>query len=143
MYDLLSKPINMLYDLGVWLAALILLSPILVFGLAWAKINRFYNGNQVQRRQRVSYMVALVAGSASTLAYLGYWGWRVCQMYHATIPFVALLTIERLMYVSRALSIAAIVCLLIGRGPYRVLVVLATLWVMFQVWVHGGIIHWA
>ena len=88
-------------------------------------------------------MVALVAGSASTLAYLGYWGWRVCQMYRVTLPFVALLTIERLMYVSRALSVVAIVCLLIGRGPYRVPVVLATLWVMFQLWVHGGIIHWA
>ena len=133
----------MLYDLGIWLAALFLLSPILVFGLAWAKINRFYCGKQVQRRQRVSYMVALVAGSASTLAYLGYWGWRVCQMYHAALPFVALLTIERLMFVSRALSTGAIACLLIGRGPYRAPVLLATLWVMLQLWVHGGIIHWA
>jgi uncharacterized membrane-anchored protein len=88
-------------------------------------------------------MVALVAGSASTLAYLGYWSWRACQVYRVTLPFVALLTIERLMYVSRALSIAAIVCLLIGRGPYRVSVVLATLWVTFQLWVHDGIIHWA
>ena len=88
-------------------------------------------------------MVALVAGSASTLAYLGYWSWRVCDLYHATLPFVALLTLERLMYVSRALSIGAIVCLLIVRGPYRIPLVLASLWVMFQLWVHGGIIHWA
>jgi hypothetical protein len=63
----------MLYDLGIWVAALFLLSPILVFGLAWVKINRFYCGMQIQRPQRVSYMLALVAGSASTLAYFGYW----------------------------------------------------------------------
>jgi hypothetical protein len=133
----------MLYDLGLWLAGLFVLSLILVFGLAWAKIKRFYHGKQVQPWQRVSHMIALVAGSASTLANLGYWSWRVCQMYQATLPFVALLTIERLMYVSRALSVAAIVGLLIGRGPCRVPVVLATLGVMLQLWVHGGIIHWA
>jgi len=132
----------MLYDLIVWLEGLILVSPILVFGLAWAKINRFYCGKQVQRRQRIAYMVALVAGSASTLAYLGYWSWRVCQVYHATVPFVVLLTIERSIYVSRVLSIAAIGCLLMGRGPYRIPLVLATLWVTFQLWAHRGIIHW-
>jgi len=38
---------------------------------------------------------------------------------------------------------AAIACLLIGRGPHRIPLVLATLWVMFQLWMHGGIIHWA
>ena len=119
------------------------MSPILLFGLAWTKINRFYQSRQVQRRQKLFYLVALVAGSVSTLAYLGYWSWRVCQMYHGTLPFIALLTLERLIYVSRVLSMAAIASLLIGRGPYRILLVLATLWVMFQLWMHGGIIHWA
>jgi hypothetical protein len=133
----------MLYDLGVWLAGLILLSPILVFGLAWAKINRFYHGRQVQRQQKLFYLVALVVGSVSTLAYLGYWTWRVCQMYHFTLPFFAVLTLDRLIYASRLLSVAAIACLLVGRGPYRFLLVLATLWVIFQIWMHGGIIHWA
>ena len=133
----------MLYNLGVWLAGLILLSPILVFGLAWAEINRFYYGRQVQRRQELFYLTALVLGLVSTLAYLGYWGWRVCQMYHATAPFIGLLVLERLIYISRVLSIAAIACLLIGRGPYRFLLVLTILWVMFQLWVHDGIIHWA
>jgi hypothetical protein len=133
----------MLENLFVWFAGLILLSPTLVFGMAWGRVNRFYYGKQLQRRQRVSYVVALVAGSVSTLAYLGYWGWRVCQLYRITFPFVALVTIERLMFLSRALSIGAIVCLLTGRGPHRVLVILATLWVMFQLWVHHGIIHWA
>jgi hypothetical protein len=95
------------------LAGLILLSPILVFGLAWAKINRFYHGRQVERQQKLFYLVALVAGSVSTLAYLGYWTWRVCQMYHATLPFFVLLTLDRLIYASRLLSVAAMACLLI------------------------------
>ena len=133
----------MLHDLSVWLEGLTLLSPILVFGLAWARINRYYHGGQVQRRQRLFYMAALVAGSVSTLAYLGYWSWRVCQMYHATLPFVGLLTLERLIHVSRTLSFVAIACLVFGRGPYRILLVLATLWVTFQLWMHGDIIHWA
>jgi hypothetical protein len=111
--------------------------------LALAKINPFYHSRRIQRRQKLFYLVALVAGSVSTLAYLGYWSWRVCQTYHATLPFIALLTLERLIYVSRVLSMAAIACLLIGQGPYRILLVLATLWVMFQLWMHGGIIHWA
>ncbi|SPF39322.1 membrane hypothetical protein [Candidatus Sulfotelmatobacter kueseliae] len=133
----------MLYDLSVWLAGLILLTPILVFGLAWARISRYYHGRQVHRRQKISYMAALVAGSVSTLAYLGYWSWRVCQMYHATLPLIGLLTLDRLIYVSRALSMATIACLLFGRGPYRMPLALATLWVTFQLWVHGDIIHWA
>jgi len=131
----------MLYDLGVWLAGLILLAPILVFGMAWAKITRFYDRTQVQRRQKLFYLVALVAGSVSGLAYLGYWGWRLCQMYHV-VPFIGLLALERLIYASRLLSVAAIICLLNGRGPYRLLVVLATVWMMFHLWVHGGIVHW-
>jgi hypothetical protein len=133
----------MLLNLSVWLAGLILLSPIVIFGLAWTKINRPYHSVEVQRRQKLLYMAALVAGSVSTLAYLGYWSWRVCQMYNASLPFVALLTLERLIYASRVLSIAAIACLLFGRGPYRILLMLVTLWVMFQLWIHGDLIHWA
>jgi hypothetical protein len=57
-------------------------------------------------------------------------------------PVIALLSLERLIHVSRAASTAAVGCLLIGRGPYRVLVLLATLWVTFQLW-GKGIIHWA
>ena len=133
----------MLYDLGVWLAGLILFSPIFVFALAWAQINRFYQSRQVHRQEKLFYLIALVACSVSTLAYIGYWSWRVCQMYNATLPFVALLTLYRLIYVSRLLSLAAIGCLLVGRGPYRFWVVIATLWVMFQLWMHRGIIHWA
>jgi hypothetical protein len=133
----------MLYDLGVWLAGLILVSPILVFAVAWAKINRFYRSRQIQRRQKLFYLVALVAGSVSTVAYVGYWSWRISQLYHGTVPFIVLLSLERLIYVARVLSMAAIPCLLIGRGPYRILLVLATLWVILQLWVHGGIIHWA
>ena len=87
--------------------------------------------------------MALVAASVSTLAYLGYWGLRVWGLYQITLPFTALLTLERFLYAGRLLSAVAIVGLFIGRGPYRVLVTLATLWVMLQLWTHDGIIHWA
>jgi hypothetical protein len=107
----------MLFDLRIWLAGLILLSPLFVFGLVCAKVNRYYNRKQVQRQQKVFYLVALAAGSVSTLAYVGYWGWRVSQMYHATVPFIALLTLDRLINASRLLSIAAIGCLLIVMCP--------------------------
>lgn len=131
----------MAYDLGVWLAGVILMLPIIVLGSAWARIKRFYDRGETRRYQRRLYVTALLAGSLSTVAYMGYWTWRVCILYHATVPLPVLLALDHLIYVARAASIAAIVCLLIGRGPYRIPVLLATLWVTFQLWVHGGIIH--
>src|ERR1700676_3824447 len=133
----------MAYDLSVWLGGVILLLPTIVFGLAWARIKRFYERGESRRQQRRLYVTALLAGSLSTVPYIRYWGWRVCELYHATIPLPVLLAPDRLIYVARAASIAAIVCLLIGRGPYRIPVLLATLWVTMQLWAHGGIIHWA
>ena len=133
----------MAYDLTVWLAGVILLLPVIVFGLAWARIKPFYKRAETRRHQRRLYVAALLASSLSAVAYIGYWSWRVCELYHATIPLPALLAFDRLIYIARAASIAAIVGLLIGRGPYRIPVLLATLWVTFQLWVHRGIIHWA
>jgi|SRR5215469_12392894 len=132
----------MAYDLSVWFAGVILLLPLIVFGLAWARIKQFYERGETRGQQRHFYLTALSAGSLSTVAYIGYWVWRVFQLYQATIPLPLLLALDRLIYVARATSIAAIVCLLMGRGPYRISVLLATLWVTVQVWVHGGIIHW-
>jgi hypothetical protein len=131
----------MAYDLSVWLAGVILRLPIVVFGLAWATIKRFYERGETRREQRRFYIAALFAGSLSTIAYIGYWSWRVCQLYHATIPLPVLLALDRWIYAARAASIAAVVFLLIGRGPYRIPVFLATLWVTFQLWAHGSIIH--
>jgi hypothetical protein len=133
----------MAYDLNVWLAGVILLLPIIVFGLVWTRIKRFYERGDIRRQQRVFFVIALVAGSLSTVAYIGYWSWRVFELYHAPVPFVALLVLERLMYVARVASIAAIGCLLMGQGPYRIAVLIATLWVTFQLWVHNDVIHWA
>jgi hypothetical protein len=56
---------------------------------------------------------------------------------------MALLILERFLYLSRLLSAVAIICFFIGRGPYRFLVALTTLWVTLQIWVHDDIIHWA
>lgn len=133
----------MLYDLEVWAVGLVLFSPAVVLRLAWARRCRFYGGKTIPGRRKAFYFTALVAASVSTLAYFGYWGWRVCGLNHIALPFTALLAIERFMYVGRLLSAVAIVCLFVGRGPHRALVVLATLWVMLQLWIHGGIIHWA
>jgi hypothetical protein len=131
----------MAYDLSVWLTGVILLLPMVVFGLAWAAIKRFYERGETRREQRRFYIAALFGGSLSTITYIGYWSWRVCQLYHATIPLPVLLALDRSIYAARAASIAAVLLLLIGRGPYRIPVFLATLWVTFQLWAHGGIIH--
>jgi hypothetical protein len=131
----------MLYDLEAWLVGLILLLPVLVLAFAWARSRRFYNSQPIQQRERNLYFVALVAASVSTLAYLGYWGWRVCGLYRITLPYMALLILKRFLYLSRLFSAIAVVCFFIGRGPYRVLLVVTTLWVMMQIWVHDGMIH--
>ena len=131
----------MAYDLSVWLAGVILLLPMIVFGLAWARIKRFYQHEEIRRQQRTLYLIALVAGSLSTVAYVGYWSWRVCELYHATIPVPVLLALDGLIYLARAASASTVVCLLIGRGPYRIPLFLSTLWVTFQLWAHGGTIH--
>jgi hypothetical protein len=133
----------MLFAFGVWVIGVILISPILIFGLAWAKTTRFYRNRQVPYKQKFFYLAALIGGSVSTLAYVGYWSFRVGQLYHITFPLLAQLAIDRLIYASQLFCTASLVCLLFGRGPYRVPLALATLWVMFQLWVHGGIIHWA
>ena len=131
----------MAYDISVWLAGVILLLPMVVFGLAWAPIKRFYERAETRCEQRRFYIAALFAGSLSTIAYIGYWSWRLGQLYHATVSLPVLLALDRSIYAARAASIAAVVFLLIGRGPYRIPVFLATLWVTFQLWAHGSIIH--
>lgn len=133
----------MLFGLEVWLAGLILLLPGIVLGIAWVKNGRFYSSHNIAAPQRVLFRVALITASISTLAYFGYWGWRVCGMYHIVFPFSALLVLDRFLFLSRFFSALAIICFLIGRGPYRVLTTLATVWVMLQIWLHGGVIHWA
>jgi hypothetical protein len=133
----------MLYDLGVWAVGLFLSSPVAVLGVAWARSRQFYDSRLVERPQKVLYCVALATASLSVLPYLGYWAVRVCLLYQIKVPFSTLLAVARSVYAGRLLSAMAIVCLLIGRGPYRILVALAVLWVMLQLWIHGDLIHWA
>jgi hypothetical protein len=132
----------MVYDVGVWISGLILLIPVVVLGTAWATRRGFSRNSATKHWQEILYLTALVAASASTLAYLGYWGWRLCQLYEITLPFMVLLTLEWSIRVCRMLSATAIVGFLIGRGPYRIPLALAMLWVLLQLW-RGGIIHWA
>jgi hypothetical protein len=132
---------QMAYDFGVWLAGLILALPVAIFGLAWAKINQFYQPGHVRTVQRRSYLIALSTASISMLAYVAYWSWRVCELYHATIPFAALLALERSVYLAKGFSIVAVGCLLIGRGPFRIPVLVSTVWIALQLWAHGDVIH--
>ncbi|HYM77367.1 MAG TPA: hypothetical protein VE377_15440 [Candidatus Dormibacteraeota bacterium] len=133
----------MLYDLKVWLTGLILLLPIPVLALAWMRRSRFYAGHEVQERQKTLYLAALLAASLSAAAYLEFWSWRVCGLYGITPPLAVLLILERFLFVTRLLSAIAIVCFFLGRGPYRLLLILTTLWVTVQIWMHSRIIHWA
>jgi len=133
----------MVYDLGVWLAGLILLLPLVIFGLAWARIKQFYQSRAVRPQQRCLYLIALIAASISTLAYVGIWSWRVCDLYHASLPLAVLLALQRFIYLARAVSLVAIGCLVVGQGPYRIPALLAISWVTFQLWINGSIIHWA
>jgi len=132
----------MAYHLSVWLAGVTLLLPMVVFGLAWATIKRFYERREIRREQRRLYIAALLAGSLSTIAYT----WDIgiggsANFIKRLFPYQVLLALDRSIYAARAASIAAVVFLLIGRGPYRFPVFLATLWVTFQLWMHGSIIH--
>jgi hypothetical protein len=131
----------MLYDLQIWLAGLLLSLPVVVICLAWPRIRSFYLENAIDPAEKLVYQLALVAASLSALAYLGYWGWRVCQLYRTQLPFTALLALDRLLLISRLLSPVAIFGFLFGRGPYRILAALSTSWIAVQIWVHGGVIH--
>jgi len=134
----------MLYDLEVCLGGALLLLPIVVFGLAWARTNAYYSsGHLISNRQRIVYRVALVAASVSTIAYAGYWAWRICGLYVVSPPLLAVLVLEHCLFVSRGLSALAVLCFLIGRGPYWILATVTTIWVTLQLWVHDGIMHWA
>ena len=136
-HPVLSIGTRMLEDVRVWVGGLILLSPALVLGLAWARRGRYYSSKPADRRHKILYLVALVAASVSTLGYLAYWGWRVCRLYEITFPFIALLTLERFVHGCRLLSAVAIAFLIIGRGPYRAILALAILWVMLH---FGGMV---
>jgi len=133
----------MLPSLEIWLAGLILFSPVVVLALAWARSGEFQRSHAVPKKQRVLYRVGLVSASFVTVAYLGYWGWRICSVYQVVLPSWALYALDAGFYLSRVLSVAAILGLLTGRGPYRTVALVTTLWVALLVWMNRGIIHWA
>lgn len=133
----------MLYDLETIIIGAVLLLPLAVLGLAWARINTFYASHPARRRQRVLYRTALVVASVSALAYLGYWSWRVCSLYQIVFPFTVLIVLERFLYLSRVLSLVSIFCFILGRGPHRILTTVATFWITLQIWIHNDLIHWA
>jgi hypothetical protein len=133
----------MLFGIGMWVVGLALLSPALVLGLASARTPSFYASNQTGQRRKFVYLTGLIGASVSTVVHVSYYGWRLCKLYQITLPYMVELTIDRSIFVCRFLAAFAIAGLLIGRGPCRVPAILVTLWVLFLLWAHGGIIHWA
>ena len=117
--------------------------PAIVVIALFYKQRKFYAVNQIGIRPKKLYLVALAAAALSTVAYLGYATWRVGRIYNVEFPFAAMLFLERTMYVGRVLAPIALTCLLFGHGPFRWLLGLSILWVMWHLWMHGGIIHWA
>jgi hypothetical protein len=133
----------MLYDLSVWLAVLLLVWPIPLFVLAWVRLPRFEYGSDVRQWQRFAYLLALSFASLSTLAYSAYWARWTCSLYRIIVPFSASIILDRFMRASLLLSAVAILGVVAGRGPHRILLALATLWVMSQLWLHSPVLHWA
>src|SRR5688572_26484654 len=98
----------------VWFGVLLLLSPVVVFAVAWVRSHSFYTHNTVRQRQKTLYVVALALASVSTLPYLGFWCWWTAKLYRVTVPFRLELTLERFILASLLFCAASIVCLLIG-----------------------------
>lgn len=132
----------MLYNLSVWLVGLIMLMPVPILALTWARVICPPHEIEAQGWQEQFYLLALIGSSICTLAYVCYWSWRVGLIYHATFPLNVLLKLEWFVSISRGLSIAAIGLMAIGRGPYRRALLLGTAWVSLNLWMHRDIIHW-
>ncbi len=133
----------MLYDLQVWLGGLLIAAPIVALVAAWARIRQFYPSRLVRPRHERLYILALALASVSSLGYLGSWAWWTANLYSISIPIRVSLMLERFIRAGVLLSAAATGCLLIGRGPYRVLLVLTTLLMMAYLWSHIHLLHWA
>ena len=133
----------MLLNLEVWLAALVIILPAIVDGFSCAAAPRYYRSRQVPGTQKSTYLAGLIIASAGALVQVNYWAWRVSALYRLKVPLPALIVLDRCLYPSAVLSSVAIVCFFIGRGPYRLLLALAALLVALQIWIHGGVLHWA
>ena len=133
----------MVFFLGDLLIIAAITWPAVVVTALFFKQRQFYAFNQTAIRPKKLYLVALAAAALSTVAYLGYATWRFGRIYNVEFPFAAMLFLERTMYLGRVLAPIAFICLMFGRGPLRWLMGLSILWVMWHLWAHGAIIHWA
>jgi hypothetical protein len=133
----------MLFDFEVWIAALILASPVATLVVACFPARRFHRRNNVQSQQRAIYWIALAAAFVSAIAYLSYWSWWISKTYHIEVPFTVSLWLERLMYASTITSALSLICLVAGRGPYRIVVAISVVCIAVYLWFRLPIIHWA
>jgi len=133
----------MLYDLGVWIVAVVLALPLVALAAACARTRRFHRSNNTPSRQRAFYWSALALALVSGVAYLSYWAWLVAKLYSVAVSFQVSMWLERFMYVSALFAALALIFLFIGRGPYRVLAALSVIWTANYLLLRLPIIHWA
>jgi hypothetical protein len=134
---------QMLYNLGVWMVGLVLACPVLAILTACAHAPRFYKRSNIPSRKRTFYRTAIVLSLTCAVAYLGYWVWLFCKLYSVSVSLTFSLWLERCMYASVIVAAIAVVCLYMGRGPYRAVVALSAGWIAAYCWLHLPIIHWA
>ena len=133
----------MLFNLDFSLGVLLLVFPVAVLSLAWARTRHFYDGTQVSKQGKAPYLAALALASASTIAYLCYWGWWVSSLYQISLSVQTQMMLERAMRAGGWLGAASIGCLVVGKGPFRPLVGAASIWVTLQLCTHSGLVHWS
>ena len=134
----------MLTALEVGLILLIAATPGVLVVLALSRTRHYHREKCVTLQRQALYWTALALTSVSTITYLGYFVWRLCQIYGVSIPFEVSLWLQRLIYATGVLSVVALASLVVGRGPYRALVALAVLWETAFLWSRAPqMIHWA
>lgn len=133
----------MFFSLQVWLAAVVIVLPAVVNGFSWTRMARFYRSHQIPGPRRATYLLGLVISSTSTFVYSSYFAWRVCALYQVKFPLAAMIILDRSIYPAALLSLVAILCFFLGRGPYRLALTVGALWVALLMWIHGGVLHWA
>lgn len=128
----------MVEDALAYLAFCLIWLPAGVLLLAWMRSHQFYATKHVDRPYKVIYVAALVLASFSTLAYMSYWCVWACEVRHVSVPLWGSLALGQIMGAGIVISAVAIVGVLVGRGPYRVLVGLASAWVLLELWIKIG-----
>lgn len=133
----------MLLALEVWIAALIVISPAIVERVSWSTSRRFYRVQRASISQKRTYLAGLTILSLGTLIYLVRFAWRVSVLYQMKLPLRVLIALDRSLFPAGLLSALTVFCFFVGRGPHRFTLAISASWVALNIWIGGGIVHWA